>query len=148
MAKKQIADVEDLVGEEADEVGLVEMPKAKKTAAKKTAPAKKAKAAKPAATDDEDLIGKPAAKKTKAKANGKAPAKKAAAKKDRVPRNPELIEKIRAAIRKQKKALSYSEMAEKLGCDIRLLRRTTRGMVEAKEAELSKQGTIGYVRGL
>jgi hypothetical protein len=150
MAKKPANIEEDLLGGTATE-----------TAAPPAKPKPKKKVTKPAAEEEEDLIGKTVqkakasaskvAKPAAAKTNGKAKAakpEKVTKRVVRAPRDDEQIEKVKAALLKQKKPISYADFATKLDAPIRMVRRMSRALVAEGQLELTKEGTIGYVRSI
>ncbi len=120
--------------------------------------------------DDNDAEAKPAkskakAKPVKSKAEAKpvkskaAPAKKAAAAK-KVAKGKDKAEAkvekrgrpegsdttpIKQALAKVKKPISYADFTEQHGFNIRSVRRVARGMRDAGEIDLQKEGTVVYI---
>jgi hypothetical protein len=125
--------------------------------AKKAAPAKTSK--KPKATEaapEDDLLAPKAKGKAKAAApeddllatKGKkaAPAKKAPAKKAAKAEDEASADDVRAVLLKTRKATSYTDIAEANGFNIRMVRRQARSLRDSGEVEITKEGTLGYVK--
>lgn len=104
------------------------------------APAKKAaakKAGKKAAEDD--LLAAPKGKKAT------APAKKSKAK---APEFDGTAEEVRNVLLKTRKATSYTDIAGANNFNIRMVRRQARALRDNGDVEISKEGTIGYVKAV
>jgi len=125
--------------------------------AKKAAPAKTSKKTKaaPAEAAEDDLLAtkKPAAKKAKKAAPAEddllstkkaAPAKKA--KKAAPAEDEPTAEDVRNVLLKTRKATSYTDIAEANGFNIRMVRRQARALRDTGEVEISKEGTLGFVK--
>jgi hypothetical protein len=118
--KKDAAEVDDLLG-------------SKKTSAKKSA--SKGKASK----GDDVLEGK--------KGGSKKAAKKSSGGKAKSGGSGVSTDDIRKAILGVRKLTSYADIASSLKSDdMRQVRRTARGMRDAGEIEIVKEGTVAYVK--
>lgn len=117
------------------------------------------KPAKASAAEVDDVLAPAAKKAGKAKADdvlegkkgGKAPAKKAAAKapakKAKAKAEGVTTDDVRAVILKCKKLTSYADVAAAAGTeDMRQVRRTARAMRDAGEIEITKEGTVAFVK--
>ena len=117
-------------------------PKAKGKAAKAEddllAPKGKAKA-KPA--EDDLLAPKGGKGKPKAEAKPKPKAKK-------TPEFEGSAEDVRAVLLKTRKATSYTDLADQHNFNIRMVRRQARALRDSGEVEITKEGTLGYVRAV
>lgn len=118
------------------------------------APSTKAKAAaKPAkakaAAAEDDLLAPSGKAKVKAKAAAaEKPAKAAKPKGEaKAPRSGG-AEEIRAVLAKTKKLTSYNDIATTGGFDIRAVRRTARAMRDEGLIELTKDGTVAFVKAI
>lgn len=102
------------------------------------------KASKAAAAADDLLATKSGGKKAKAPAPAAKKAKKAAPAQE----FDGTAEEVRAVLMKTRKATSYTDIAQANNFNIRMVRRQSRALRDSGDVEISKEGTIGFVKAV